>query len=56
LNTVLLAFVALCYLTGSAAIVYGITLLTGTAGGLIAGGVVLITFGVLVARGMNASG
>lgn len=56
MNAVLLAFVALCYLTGSAVIVYGIFLLTGLAGGLIAGGVVLIVFGALVARGMNASG
>lgn len=56
MNTVLLLLVALAYLTGSVSIVYGIFLLTGLAGGLIAGGVTLILFGYLFSRGMNASG
>ena len=56
MTTVLLLLVALSYLTGSAAIVYGIFLLTGIAGGMIAGGIALLLFGYVVAGSLNTSG
>ena len=47
---------SLAYLTGSALIVYGIFLLTGLAGGVIASGIAFTLIGYLLSRGVNVSG